>query len=112
MEEKEQKAKEILKEYNQEHIIKWLDKADLNTKNKIINQINEIDLEELEELYKKNQRGVVKKDYKITPITAIDKSKLKKEEKEEYINLGENVLKNGEYAVVTMAGGQGTRLRT
>ena len=40
----------------------------------------------------------------------IDKSKLEKEEKETYKELGENIIKEGKYAVVTMAGGQGTRL--
>ena len=37
---------------------------------------------------------------------------MNKEEENEYKNLGEEVLKNNKYAVVTMAGGQGTRLRT
>ena len=91
MENKEQKAKEILKKYNQEHIIKWIDKQEEVVKQKIINQVLQIDLNELEELYKKVKRGVVKKDY---------------------IQIGNNILKNNKLAVVTMAGGQGTRLRT
>ncbi len=32
------------------------------------------------------------------------------EKLEEYSKIGDEVIRNGEYAVVTMAGGQGTRL--
>lgn len=35
---------------------------------------------------------------------------MSKEEKEKFDNLGIDVIKKGQYAVVTMAGGQGTRL--
>ena len=49
-------------------------------------------------------------EYKIEPIKSIDKGKMTKEEKEEYYKIGANIIKHGEYAVVTMAGGQGTRL--
>lgn len=107
----EEKAKEILRKYNQSHIIEWMDKQEDSIKQKIINQVLEIDLDELEKLYKKVQRGRVKKDYNITKIESVVKEKLSEEESKEYINLGEEVLKSNKYAVVTMAGGQGTRLR-
>lgn len=110
MENQEQKAKEILKKYNQTHIIKWLDKQEESIKQKIIEQVLEIDLKELEDLYQKVQRGVVKKDYSITPIHAVIKEKISQTEKCNYIQTGEEILKNNKYAVVTMAGGQGTRL--
>ena len=108
----EEEAKEILKQYNQEHIINWMEKVDKKTKKEIIEQVINIDLEELQDLYKKVQRGIVQKNFKVTPIKAIEKEKLTKSEEDEYVQLGEKTLKNCEYAVVTMAGGQGTRLRT
>ena len=46
----------------------------------------------------------------IEPISYIEESKISKEELNKYLTLGENAIKNGEYSVVTMAGGQGTRL--
>jgi len=108
----EEKAKEILKKYNQTHIIKWMDKQDKNTKEQIITQILNIDLEELKDLYNKVQRGIVKKDINVTPIHPVVKDKLSEEEKQKYRTIGEEVIKKSKYAVVTMAGGQGTRLRT
>ena len=39
-------------------------------------------------------------------------NKLEGDKKEELEEIGTKSIKNGEYAVVTMAGGQGTRLRT
>ena len=50
------------------------------------------------------------KDTKIEPIPAVDSSCLSDEDKEKYTKLGIEIIKNGKHAVVTMAGGQGTRL--
>ncbi|MBO6243853.1 MAG: UTP--glucose-1-phosphate uridylyltransferase, partial [Clostridia bacterium] len=50
------------------------------------------------------------KENKIESISYLDKNKLSNEQKNELDNLGEEIVKNGQYAVVTMAGGQGTRL--
>ena len=50
------------------------------------------------------------KENKIEALSYVDKQKLKKQEKEALEELGEEILRKGEYAVVTMAGGQGTRL--
>ena len=111
MTKKEEQAKEILKEYNQQHIIKWIDKSNNQNKETIINQVLDIDLEELEDLYEKVKKGIIKKNFTITPINAVDKNNVTANEKIQYIELGEKVIKNNEYAVVTMAGGQGTRLR-
>ena len=111
MENQEQKAKEILEKYNETHIIKWMESQEEGIKQKIIKQVLKIDLEELEDLYKKVKRGIVKKNYDIKPIHPIIKEKLNETEKNSYIQIGEEVLKNSKYAVVTMAGGQGTRLR-
>ena len=49
----ENKAKEILKKYKQDHIIELINKSNVNTKNKLINQVLNIDFEELKELYDK-----------------------------------------------------------
>lgn len=46
----------------------------------------------------------------ISPVKAINPDKKDKDEIEEYIKIGEEVVKSGHFAVGIMAGGQGTRL--
>ena len=45
--EKEQETIKLLKEYNQEHIIKLLEKLDGKEKEELINQINNIDFHQI-----------------------------------------------------------------
>ncbi len=101
---------ELLKIYNQEHIINLINKLDEEKKKDLIEQIKQIDFHQLKELYDNTKKEIVIKENKIEPLPYMDKNKLSKIQKEEFENLGEQILKNGQYAVVTMAGGQGTRL--
>ena len=101
---------ELLKEYNQEHIIRWINTLDEEKKREIIEQIKQIDFHQMTELYDNTKKEVEIKENKIEAIKYIDKEKLTVIEKEELEGLGEQIIRKGEYAVVTMAGGQGTRL--
>jgi UDP-N-acetylglucosamine/UDP-N-acetylgalactosamine diphosphorylase len=105
-----EKAKDILKEYNQEHIIKILDQLDTEKQNELVNQILNIDFHQIHELYENTKKEIEFKENKIEPIKYLDKEKLSSAQKEKFEELGSNIIKNGQYAVVTMAGGQGTRL--
>ena len=105
-----EKAKDILKEYNQEHIIKILDQLDTEKQNELVNQILNIDFHQIHELYENTKKEIEFKENKIEPIKYLDKEKLCSAQKENFEELGSNIIKNGQYAVVTMAGGQGTRL--
>ena len=108
--DKVQDTIDLLKMYNQEHIIKLLEKLDKEKKQALIEQISKIDFHQLKELYDNTKKEIEIKENKIEPLPYMDKKKLSEEQKEEFQQLGEQILKNGEYAVVTMAGGQGTRL--
>ena len=108
--DKTKDAIEILKTYNQDHIIRLLDKLEGEKKQELIDQIMKIDFNQIHELYENTKKEIEIKENKIESIKYVDKSKLTKEEKENLDRLGENIIKKGEYAVVTMAGGQGTRL--
>ena len=103
-----ERAKEILKEYNQEHVINLFEKIDLNKQEELAKQVLNIDFHKILELYDKKE--IEFKEKTITPIDYLDKQKMSKNEIERLDNLGIEVLKKGQYAVVTMAGGQGTRL--
>ena len=101
---------DLLKIYNQEHIIKLLEKLDDEKKRALIDQISKIDFHQIKELYDNTKKEIEIKENKIEPLPYLDKEKLSEEQKEEFQRLGEEVIEKGEYAVVTMAGGQGTRL--
>lgn len=102
-------AQEIVKKYHQEHLLKFYDNLEEEKKEQLVNQILETDFELLENLYK-NINSIKNEHDDISPISYVDKAKLNKMELEEYRKKGEEVIKNGKYAIVTMAGGQGTRL--
>ena len=108
--EKTQETIELLKTYNQEHIIKLLEKMTEEERKNLIEQINNIDFHQIIELYDNAQKPVEIKENKIEAIKYLDKSKLSSSKKEELDSLGEAIIATGKYAVVTMAGGQGTRL--
>lgn len=108
--DKEQEIVGLLKAYNQEHIINLLHKLENNEKQELIKQIEQIDFHQISELYENTKKELEINENKIEKINYIDKEKLNAKELEELENIGDEVLKQGEYAVVTMAGGQGTRL--
>lgn len=101
---------EVLTKYNQTKLMNLMKKFTKEENEKIINQLKTIDLEKMINLYNRGLQEIEADSKKISNIKYIDKSKLEKEEKETYKELGENIIKEGKYAVVTMAGGQGTRL--
>ena len=105
-----EKAIDILKEYNQEHIIKLLETLDEEKQNELIEQILKIDFHQINELYENTKKKVEFKEKKIEPISYMDKAKISKEQEVEFNQIGSRIIRNGQYAVVTMAGGQGTRL--
>lgn len=110
MEEKLLRAKEILAKYSQEHVLNFYDELSKEKQNELLDQILTIDFKGLEELYESTKTKPDFGDSKIEPIPHITKADLSKEEYEEYNKIGEEKIKQGKLAVVTMAGGQGTRL--
>ena len=108
--DKLQEIIDLLKKYDQNHIIDLLNKLEGVKRQELIEQINKIDFHQIMELYDNTKKEIEIKEKKIEAIPYIDKEKLSKEEKQELDKIGKEIIKNGEYAVVTMAGGQGTRL--
>lgn len=100
--DKIERAKKILEEQHQNHII---------VKNEeIAEQILNIDFEQLKNLYDKIDEDIKYEDIK--PVKATNPDKIPQEKIKKYIELGEQKVKENKFAVAIMAGGQGTRLRT
>ena len=110
MEEKFKKVKEILQKYGQEHLLLKYDELSNENKELLLDQILNIDFEEVNELYEQTKKKIDVSNIKIEPIDFIEKSKITEEEKANYEKIGNQIMAKGKYAVVTMAGGQGTRL--
>ena len=78
-------------------------------KEKLLEEIENIDFELMNSLYEKTKKEILNNKDEITPIEYLDKFKLGEKYKY-YEELGKKAIKEGQLAVVTMAGGQGTRL--
>ena len=103
-------ATNILKKYHQEHLLYLYDMLSENKKEFLLNQILNTDFEHILALYKNSIKGDYFSFDTITPLEHLEKSDFSNSELNHYISIGENELQNEHYAVVTMAGGQGTRL--
>lgn len=101
-----EQTKKILKYQKQEQILEY----PIRNKEEFASEVLKINFEELNKLYDKAIKNEKVENSKIEPIPYIEKDKLSEEEKEHYKKIGENIIRNNEYAVVTMAGGQGSRL--
>lgn len=105
-----EEALKKLKKYRQEHLLCRYFFMDDEKKHKMIQQIKNIDFDQVTELMNVSKRSIKKPDGRITNIEYTDKSKLSKEEYQKLYDLGKKPIEEGKYAIVTMAGGQGTRL--
>ena len=103
MEDKLKKAMEILKKYNQEHLLYFYDELSEEEKNKLINQILTIDFDKILNIYKNSFNSNYDQNVKISPIPHIEKDKLSHDEINYYSKIGKAIIKNNEFAVVTMA---------
>ena len=103
-----EKTISILKKYHQEHILEYnlSKKQQLELEKQILN----IDFEQLQKLYESTKQEKVIDEKKIEHIPYTEKAKMSEEQERELTNIGTEVIKQGHYAVITMAGGQGTRL--
>ena len=106
----EEQMKNILIENGQAHIIKFYEKLNQEEKDVVRKQVSRINFDMIKELYQKVNTIKEEKKDEIKPINYIDKKKISTIDKEKYEKIGEEKIRKGKLAVVTMAGGQGTRL--
>lgn len=101
--DKFENAIKILKQNNQEKILKELKR---NKKDELTDQILNIDFNKMQECIEKIDRKEEYNDEKIENINCIDEENLSLEERKNALNKAKEIISKGKYAVVTMAGGQ------
>ncbi len=109
MEKELGEIKAVLKKYGQEHLLNNFENLDEAHKKELLKEIKGINFELVTSLYDSTKKEKKNTKDEITPIDYLDKFKLGDKYKY-YENIGKKAIKEGELAVVTMAGGQGTRL--
>ena len=100
----------LLKKYNQEQVLAFYNTLPKEEKELLLDQVLNIDFEKLISLYNEFQKDVSYTDAVITPLEHVEETKLSSYIKSKYIKKGEEIIGNGGLAVITLAGGQGTRL--
>lgn len=90
-----------LKDYGQEHLLRFYEELSADEKKHLVQQIQSIDFDLIKSLTK--LIGKEKEDIEITSMYSYPA-------KPEHYESGLKSILRGEYALVTMAGGQGTRL--
>ena len=110
MEEKLLAAKQMLQKYGQEHLLNSFNSLSKEEQSKLLDEILTTNFKQMQELYETTKTKADFHNVKLEPIAHVTKSELSAEELEKYTFLGENAIQSGKLAVVTMAGGQGTRL--
>ena len=103
-----QEAEVKLKKYGQEHVLNHFDTLSEEKQKELLDQIDKIDFSLVNSLYKNADKIDTSND-EISHMEYSDKGKLNGLYKE-YEDIGKKAIKERKLAVVTMAGGQGTRL--
>lgn len=106
MEEQFKNEIEKLMNYNQMKILEEIKRFSKEEQEQILKDVSSIDFNEMNNLYQNSLKEEPKNEYEISPIDAIDKSKMSEEERTRLEDIGIDIIEKGKYAVITMAGGQ------
>ncbi len=99
-----------LKEYGQEHLLRYFDELTQEEKESLIAQINDADFTLLDALNHKDQnKATDDKGGALAPLGALEIDEIKAR-KEEFEKVGIEAIRQGKVAALLLGGGQGTRL--
>ena len=108
----QEQIEDFLEKYDQSIVLNYYNKTGYENKEKIQRQLKDINLDSLNNLYRISQINVAAE---IDPnmlynLPYTDKALLVDDYRKKVDSIGTDIIKANKYAVVTMAGGQGTRL--
>ena len=99
-----------LNKYNQSHLLNFLSEITDYEKEQLLRQLVNIDYEKISTLFNSLKDFTIPTDEIIEPLDYYIKDDFTDSEKNQLSEIGNNILQQNNYAIVTMAGGQGTRL--
>ncbi len=99
-------AYELLKKFNQEHILKYYDELDEAGKNQLLEAVSNTDFTFIND----GNEGADRSGYSsVEPIKVLTVDEIQKDNAK-YYELGSEAIKSGKVGAVLLAGGMGTRL--
>ena len=98
--------KNKLKEAGQEHLVYFWDELEDGEKEILARQIEKIDFLQIKTLYENSKKDEELDINSISPIPYVNSLKMSDEEKHRHIQTGEEIIRDNQIAVVSMAGGQ------
>lgn len=103
-------AKEILAKYGQEHLLNFYEELNKEQRELLLEQICHIDFGQILNLYEASKVDEVIPHHVIEPLPYTIKNQLSEAERTYYEEMGKEALLHHKCGIVTLAGGQGTRL--
>ncbi len=110
MEKLYKEACALVSKYGQEHLLAFYDELDDTEKRFLLEQVLNTDFALASKLYKDACNCCDMSNDVIEPVGYVDKQNLTDAELADYKAKGDALMRDGRFAAVTMAGGQGTRL--
>jgi UDP-N-acetylglucosamine/UDP-N-acetylgalactosamine diphosphorylase len=111
MKDRFEETKELLKQYNQEHLLQFYHSLKEEEKQALLEEIGAIDFELIKDTYNHigNNDGIESTN-EFSPLIAKNLKAYSEDERTNFYDIGMKALAQGKVAVFLVAGGQGTRL--
>lgn len=104
------KAEEIVNQYEQGQLLRFVNSLSGEERNRLAEQILHVDFEQLASIWKDNANASADTTASISPIPFVDWDKLPEKEQRLYTEAGWQLLRDGKVGAIVVAGGQGSRL--
>lgn len=93
-----------------EELLRFYNELNDSQRELLNNELNNIDFNFYKKLYEDSKKDEIITSDRISPLKYFSKSNMSTEEKNRYISIGEEIIKEGKVCAILLAGGMGSRL--